>query len=226
MNLLSNRRNIMHHFWHKETFEFTHSAELPPGRTPPNGTDKPIPSFDSETQKLMWNQFTNEWQVLSLKEWTAVLVGIGWKNKSDQEKINDLGEIVPKTREELITEGLITKESVLQSKLQEISSKARIKIEGGFESNAKGQWYIYDSTLEDQFNIKTLADSGIDSLLRCTKKSTAVKDFYPHTSAQLNQLVSEYAQYKTGILQTAHNHKVTVLAMETALEIESYMVAY
>lgn len=216
----------MHHFWHKETFEYTHSAELPPDRIPCNGTDKPIPEFNSTTQKLQWNQFTNEWQILSLKQWTQFLVGIGWKNKSEHQKIDDNGEIVSMTRVEQIEAGLISIDAIRQGKLSEISSKARAKIEGGFESNAKGQWYIYDSTLEDQFNIKTLADSGIDSLLRCTKKSTGVKDFYPHTTAQLNQIVSEFAQYKTTVLQQSHNHKVTVLAMENPLDIESYSVTY
>lgn len=216
----------MHHFWNIETFEYSHSAEMIPGREPANGNNLPLPTFDPNTQKLMWNQFTNQWQVLSLKEWTQYLIGIGWKTKSDFEKVIESGEIVPKTRDELITEGLIPKEQILNAKLAEISSKARAKIEGGFESNAKGQWYIYDSTLEDQFNIKTLADSGVDCPLRCTKKSSLLKDFYPHTSAQLNQIVSEFAIYKTSILQQSHNHKVAVLALTNPLEIEQYIVEY
>lgn len=216
----------MHHFWDKEKFEYSHSAELPPDRIPSNGTNQPVPNHDPNTQHVIWNLPLMKWQVLSKKEYTEFLIGTGFKTKSEFQKVDENGEIVPKTRTEQIEAGLISIDTIRQEKLLEISSKARAKIEGGFESNAKGQWYIYDSTLEDQFNIKTLADSGIDCPLRCTKKSTGIKDFYAHTSAQLNQLVNEFAQYKMSILQQSHNHKVAVLSITNALELEQYTVNY
>lgn len=216
----------MYHFWDKETFEYTQSIEVKPGRIPAGGTDKPVPNHDLNTQHVIWNLALGEWQVLSKKQFTEFLIGTGFKTKSEFQKVDDNGEIVPMSRVEQIEAGLIDIDTVRNTKLAEISSKAKTKIEGGFESNAKGQWYIYDSTLEDQFNIKTLADSGVDSLLRCTKKSTMVKDFYPHSTIQLNQIVSEFTTYKTGILEQSHNHKVAVLGLTNPIDIENYEVTY
>ena len=216
----------MYHTWNRETFEYNTSFTPKPGRIPANATDKVPPNYNSVTQNLVWDQENETWLVKSKKEFTEHLISIGFKNKSVTEKVNENGEIITMSRLELIESGIISIDSVRNSKLSEISNKAKLKIEGGFESNAKGQWYIYDSTLEDQFNIKTLADSGVDSPLRCIKKSTMVKDFYPHSTTQLNQIVNEFAGYKTGILQQSHNHKVNVLALTNPIEIENYEVTY
>lgn len=215
-----------YHFYDRETFEYTRSEEVKEGRIPVTGNQEALPAFDPDSQKVFWNQFTGQWQVLSLKEWTEYLIGIGVRTRSEKEKVDADGRIVPKTREELIAEGIISKESVLSSKLSEISEKAKSKIEAGFESNAKGQWYIYDSALEDQFNIKTLIDLGQDVILRCTKKSSGIKDFYPHTNAQLAQVAAEFTNFKMTVLMKSHEFKTAVQNKTNALEIDQFAVNY
>lgn len=217
---------MLYHFWNKDTFEFTESLDVKPGRIPPNGDSSELPSYNPETQKLVRDVNSNTWVVKSLKEFTEHLISIGHKLKSEFEKVNDAGEIVAQTRVELIESGVITREQVLAEKLSEISAKAKSKIEGGFRSNAKsGQWYIYDSELEDQFNMQALVMSGIDSDYRCRKESDGVKDFYPHTNAQLAQIVTEFTQFKVGILQQAQEFRVAISNL-TALEMNSFEVNY
>ena len=216
----------MYHFWDRETFEYTESAEVKAGRVPANGDNSPLISYNLATQKLARDVEGKKWIVKSLKEFTEHLINIGLKIKTDSEKINELGEIVAMSKVELIEAGLITRENILAEKLAEISAKAKAKIEGGFRSNAKsGQWYIYDSELEDQFNMQTLVMSGIDSDYRCRKESDGVKDFYPHTNAQLAQIVTEFTQFKVGILQQAQEFRVAISNL-TALEMNSFEVNY
>ena len=139
--------------------------------------------------------------------------------------MNEVGEKISKTRLELIEENLITKDQVLEQKLFQISSLAKEKIESGFESKAKGQFYIYDSELEDQFNIQSLLLAGKDTPLRCRKKSDGIKDFYPHTTSQIKQIVDEFSNFKTAILKKAHEYKIDLEA-KSAIEIENTEIIY
>lgn len=215
----------MYHFWDRETFEYTESAEVKAGRVPANGDNSPLISYNLATQKLVRDVEGKKWIVKSLKEFTEHLINIGLKTKTDSEKINELGEIVAMTREELIESGKITRDEIYQNKLFDISAKAKKKIEGGFESNANSELYIYDSELEDQFNMQTLVMSGVDSAYRCTKKSNGVKDFYLHTNAQLAQIVAEFTQYKISILQKAQEFRVAIAGLNGS-EIDNFVVNY
>ncbi len=217
---------MVYHFWNKETFKYSESVTVKPGRIPPDGDNSQLIAWNEETQHLVRDVEKNQWVVKSKKEFTEHLISLGLKSKSDFQKINENGEIVEMSRPELIQAGVISKEQIVSEKLAEISRKAKAKIEGGFRSNAKsGQWYIYDSELEDQFNMQTLVMSGIDSDYRCRKESDGVKDFYPHTNAQLAQIVTEFTQFKVGILQQAQEFRVAISNL-TALEMNSFEVNY
>ena len=227
---------MVYHFWNLETFEYSGSAEVKAGRVPADGTTKPLPNLAGVGEsnidnpspqgegKIVWDN--DKWVVKSKKEFTEHLISLGLKSKSESEKITQEGEIVTMSRTELIEAGVVPREQIVSEKLAEISRKAKAKIEGGFRSNAKsGQWYIYDSELEDQFNMQTLVMSGIDSDYRCRKESDGVKDFYPHTNAQLAQIVTEFTQFKVGILQQAQEFRVAISNL-SALEMNSFEVNY
>ena len=55
--------------------------------------------------------------------------------------------------------------------------------------------------------------------------TTGVKDFYSHTNAQLAQIVTEFTQFKVGILQQAQEFRVAISNL-TALEMNSFEVNY
>ncbi|MBK8397418.1 MAG: hypothetical protein IPL26_19565 [Leptospiraceae bacterium] len=228
---------MVYHFWNLETFEYLGSVEVKPGRIPGNGTTKPLPNLAGVGEsnidnpspqgegKIVWDN--DKWVVKSKKEFTEHLISLGLKSKSESEKITQDGEIVTMSRTELIEAGVVPREQIVSEKLAEISRKAKAKIEGGFRSKAKSaQWYIYDSELEDQFNMQTLVMSGVDSAYRCTKESDGVKDFYPHTNAQLALIVTEFTQFKVSILQKAQLFRDSINALESASEIDSMLINF
>jgi hypothetical protein len=165
------------------------------------------------------------WELIQESNLDEFLVKVGVLKLESNQEIKD-GKIATKTRTELIQDGLIAIEEVKESKTSEVNQKAHAKIEGGFESSATGEILIYDTKLEDQFNIKSIADHGIDLPIRCTKKSTGVKDFYPHTKEELAQVVGQFTEYKMGILIDAHNYKSLINESNNAIEIDSMEIVF
>ena len=209
----------------KNSLEYKNQIEVKEGREPANAI-KIEPPLIEQSSHCIFDIKTKNWKVISKKEFVELQISLGQKEKlSDFEKLNDLGEKVSKTRLELFEQKLLSKDKILRDKLYEISSKAKEKIESGFESKAKGQFYIYDSKLEDQLNIQTLALASKDTVLRCTKKSDSVKDFYPHTADQLKKIVEEFTIFKSSILKKAHDLK-TDLNLKSAIEIENVAVEF
>ena len=216
---------MIYYIYDTKTLEFKNSIEAKEGRIPVNSTTKELP-IHSTLQHCVFLKATEDWSVVSKKEFTELQIGLGNKTKTENQKVDENGEIVSMNIDELIEHDLIPKEVILKNKLNEISSKAKFKIESGFESKAKGQFYIYDSTLEDQFNIKTLLDLGQDTPVRCTKKSDGIKDYYPHTVAQLEQIVKDFTTYKTVILKKSHELKLKTNSIENLLELQNLEVIY
>lgn len=104
-----------------------------------------------------------------------------------------------------------------------ISESAASKITSGYESNVLGEPYIYDTTLEDQFNFKVIKDSGIDSDYKCKNKATGKKTFIFHTKYQLSQIFDDFTLYTFSILKSADIEKnnLDTLSIE---DLEKYKV--
>lgn len=217
-----------YHFYNPETFEYTRTEEVKPDRIPKNAVETAVgkPAELQPGERLIWSIAQNQWTVLTEKQFTEMLIGLGIKTKSERQKVSDDGSIVDLTQEELIQTGFISIEVLKTQKIQAISEECRKRITSGFESKAKGQYYIYDTEIEDQFNIKTLLDLGKDSEIRCTKKSDGVKAYYPHTVAQIGAVVMEFAVYKTNLLRKAEAMRGAVSILTDPLAVYNYKMVW
>ncbi|MCK9818599.1 hypothetical protein M1B35_31885, partial [Pseudomonas sp. MAFF 302046] len=79
-------------------------------------------------------------------------------------------------------------------------------ITAGFWSEALGTAHQYGSQLDDQLNLTGVILAGLDSLYAC-RDAEGVKDFRPHTAAQLRQVGDDFTLYKLQLLQKANGLK-------------------
>lgn len=91
-------------------------------------------------------------------------------------------------------------------KLEAINSGCARHIESGFNSDALGERYRYDSALEDQVNLTGLILSGFDALCACYG-SDGKKMFREHTANQLHVVGQHLVKHKQAALQQAEHLK-------------------
>lgn len=203
---------MKYYIYDKKTKEFIKEIDCKPGRIPAFSTEIKPP--DSE-KRLIFSG--NIWEEKTEKQYIEYLVEIGEKVISKNQKIGLNGEVIPKTEEELSQEGLISLESLKDNKKNELSYLAKKEITSGFEFEG----FLFDSTLEDQFNIKFEADSDLDSEIRCLRISDNVKDFYPFTNAKIKEIVNVFGKHKKKVLKNYSDKKKLVQEATTALEVFS-----
>ncbi|MCK9818582.1 hypothetical protein M1B35_31795 [Pseudomonas sp. MAFF 302046] len=92
------------------------------------------------------------------------------------------------------------------SKTQSINYACETEITAGFWSEALGTAHQYGSQLDDQLNLTGVILAGADSLYAC-RDTEGVKDFRPHTAAQLRQVGDDFTLYKLQLLQKANGLK-------------------
>ncbi|TLD80178.1 hypothetical protein LS68_008140 [Helicobacter sp. MIT 05-5293] len=68
-----------------------------------------------------------------------------------------------------------------------------------FKSSALGEEHIYDGGLEDQLNLMGAVALNKDMPFRCAKKGES-KANVPHTQAQLEQVYTDWLNYKNDII--------------------------
>jgi hypothetical protein len=91
-------------------------------------------------------------------------------------------------------------------KLEAINSGCAQYIESGFNSDALGESYRYDSALEDQVNLTGLVVSRLDALCACYGSDNE-KAFREHTSDQLHVVGQHLVKHKQATLQQAESLK-------------------
>ncbi len=92
-----------------------------------------------------------------------------------------------------------------------------------FKSEALGEAFIYDSTLEDQLNLLGLVSANIEGYFRCRKESENIKNNVLHTKEQLKQVYDDFLEYKSEILNKCAEFKAKVqeaLNLEEIQEVE------
>lgn len=95
-------------------------------------------------------------------------------------------------------------------KLEAINTGCAQFIESGFESDALGERYRYDSTLEDQVNLYGMIVSELDALCACygTTPDNSEKVFREHTAAQLHLVGKDLVAFKQKALQQSEALKM------------------
>lgn len=104
--------------------------------------------------------------------------------------------------------GIERAKSKLFSSLLNIMNDAQ----GFINFQTLGKNYMYDTSLEDQFNIKSLLDLGLPKAeIRCRKENESIKQYVVHTREQIAKVVLDFANYKSKILRKAHEMKLELL---------------
>lgn len=93
--------------------------------------------------------------------------------------------------------------------LEAINAGCHRHIESGFNSDALGELYSYDSVLEDQVNLTGMILSGLDGLCACYA-SDRKKVFRSHTAEQLQQVGQHLVQFKQQALQHSERLKIAL----------------
>jgi hypothetical protein len=160
----------------------------------------------------------DEIRFLNDEEFRAHRVKVCDLELKENEKLED-GKIVPLTKEELESKNQtqFIKESdpekVFNYLYDSLSRKASKEILSGYKSNALGEEHIYDTELEDQFNIKSIKDMNIQAPIRCYNVKTKVKTFVNHSAEQIKKVHDGFALHKTAILQKVDEKKIALKKM-------------
>lgn len=209
---------MIYYLYNNETFEYYNFVELPDDRILKEGSTKK-PNLDSD-KHIVWNG--EDWVYLDEKEFTEHKIKLGLIEINEFQKVNENGEIVPKTEIDLYNEGKLDLEYFRQKKIQEINLKARQLIESGFEFEG----YIYDTKIEDQLNFLGYLDVNSDFDIRCTKKGEKTKRLYPHSKEQIKKVFLAFTEHKRKILNEVHEEKLKInklKKLEEILNFESFV---
>lgn len=117
-----------------------------------------------------------------------------------------------------LTRARVEKEKEMNAKCNELLTY--------FESDALGESYIYDMSVEDQLNLLGLFLAKSDGFLRA-RKGEEPKANYPHTKAQISKLYADALAYKNRILSQCGVLKSYLLELDSieainALKWEDY----
>lgn len=111
-----------------------------------------------------------------------------------------------------LTRARVEKEKEMNAKCNELLTY--------FESDALGESYIYDMSVEDQLNLMALATSKADSYFRCHKVGEP-KANIPHTSAQLKKVYADGIKYKSDTIYACGVLKAYLLTLEDIEQIKT-----
>ncbi len=144
-------------------------------------------------------------------------------------------QIAPKSITDIFFDGkwvsynepLKTIDELKALKLSTINNLCELSIVGGFKSSALGEEYFYYSTLEEQTTLNSLINLGFDSNFKAQKISLVegveVKEErkqYPHTLAQLRQILIDGAIHIKTQIDKKDELEVLINNATTAEELE------
>lgn len=130
------------------------------------------------------------------------------------DKAEKAGTIEPwKTEEEIL-------EEVRTEKLEEINSVCSKHITAGFISSALGTQHFYQSTEQDQTNLKTAAQSYKDRTFKCRDLTTGETIFAIHTQAQIQAVHEAFCDLLEACLLHAFNKKAEIKSAKSAEDLK------
>lgn len=198
------------HLFFQETGEYIRSGEYNKDRLPTG-----VLTFDGNLpvcnvpDKLVF--LDGKVVVMNPVQWTKYRILMGEITLSEHQKIDADGKIVSKSQSEILEEG--SPENAFRYMYDLISTEAANRITAGYSSLALGTPHTYDTSLEDQFNFKSIKDMGIDAPLRCLDEVTKVKTFVKHTKEQIKDVHDGFAFNKNNILMKADSDKTKLRAL-------------
>ncbi len=115
-------------------------------------------------------------------------------------------------------------ESAKATKINELSLYAGQLVCAGFECYTLGYARWYDGNVEDQLNLAgaTVAAQTLGSFHYPSRSiQTRIKEYIPHTHAQMLELTAVGANFKLGILSRFNQLKMHVLSLNNIESIEA-----
>lgn len=108
-----------------------------------------------------------------------------------------------------------------QEKIEWLNLQAHLSIIGGFNSDALGVAYRYDSEPEDQLNLVGATALNSDLPYRCADLDGSNKQYRMHTAQQMKLLLADAVALKSGILQTVAAKRQQVTDATTEAEVDA-----
>lgn len=201
---------MIYHFFNSESGEFLYSREYPENRKPQVDCSiwtGNLPQCKSGNGLVLVKDSVKEMSPLEFAEYR---ISIGNLILKPNQKLDAEGRITDKTQTELLLESSKLTYDLIYSR---ISDWAGRKITEGFISKALGSEHMYDTSLEDQFNFKSVKDASIDFPVRCRNLKSDVKTYVMHTKEQIKQVHDEFLLHKNGILKKADEEKKSLKEM-------------
>lgn len=93
-------------------------------------------------------------------------------------------------------------QSTYARQISAINSACESAITAGFPSSALGTLHHYASQFDDQLNLTGVILRGFDTLYAC-RDEQGLKEYRPHTFAQVRQVGDDFTLYKLQLLQKA-----------------------
>lgn len=107
-----------------------------------------------------------------------------------------------------------------ETKIAEINLVCANLITRGFISSALGKPYLYQSTVEDQTNLKTAAQSYKDRAFKCESIATGEVAFCVHTQAQIQAVHEDFCDLLEACLLHAFNKKKEIKSAKSAEDLK------
>lgn len=105
-------------------------------------------------------------------------------------------------------------------KIAEINSVCSKHITAGFISSALGTQHFYQSTEQDQTNLKTAAQSYKDRTFKCRDLKTDETIFVVHTQAQIQAVHEDFCDLLEACLLHAFNKKEEIKSAKSAEDLK------
>jgi hypothetical protein len=159
-----------------------------------------------EPNKLVYRN--GKVEVLSPLEWTKHRIAVKDLVVQESQRIDSDGNIVNKSIFEILEDA--PRQDAFKFLYNGISKQAGIEITSGFMSCALGYPCRYDSSLNDQFNLKTKYDSDIGSDLRCLNSISGIKTFFFHDRKQVQIVYYDFIKHRDEFLKRADEEKINL----------------
>lgn len=106
-----------------------------------------------------------------------------------------------------------------RQKLLEIALAYNAAEAQDFVSSALGEPYAYSTWGDARIDLLGAGMMGVDRSYSCTRLSDGIKASYPHTAAQMQQVLTEAAAWREGLILTLNARRAAIAEAATAAAI-------
>ncbi|MDO6383411.1 hypothetical protein [Leptospira santarosai] len=160
------------------------------------------------------------------KETMAERILLNWDDEIDVETETEDEPLLDKNGNNLPNQVYTPKGWVVDIEKLRVELKGRVssicsaKVISGFESDALGSAYYYDSNVDDQLNLIGLVSLNASVQQKCADIQNGVKTYREHTAEQIRQVLADGAILKSIYLQRSAALKKEIGNAKSLSELE------